>query len=88
MEQRQGDHVHVIGPQMLMLRIDPRAPERIGMGPEHALGPRGGARGVLHAEGCERVMGSAPECPLAPWPSQVNGVGINRLKGIRSRGRG
>ena len=40
----------------LVQGIDAGAPERVGMGPEHTLGSRGGARGELHAEGRHRIL--------------------------------
>ena len=55
-KERQRDHVDVVGSQCLVAGIDAGTPQCIGMGPEHALGPRGGARGVLHAEGRERIV--------------------------------
>ena len=61
-EQRQVHQVHVVGAQVLVQRVDARAPQRVGMGPQHRLRPRGGARGVLHAARRERVRGAAWRC--------------------------
>ena len=75
-KERQRDHVDVVGSQRLVAGIDARTPERIGMGPEHALGPRSGTRGVLHAEGRQRIVRTG---------GQDRRVTINRIEGIGGR---
>ncbi len=58
-KQRQIGLVHVTRVQVLMRGVDLGAPQRVGVGPQHRLRPRRGARGVLHAAGGERI-GRAP----------------------------
>src|SRR5436190_3133243 len=55
MKQRQVSLMHVLLMQILVRRVDLAAPKRIGMGPQHRLRARRGARSILHAAGCRRV---------------------------------
>ena len=48
MEQRQEQLHHVVCAQRLLQRAGARPPQGIALGPEHALGPGGGARGEHH----------------------------------------
>ena len=58
-EQRKIDLVNILGPQFLMYRIDLRAPQRVGMSPQHRLGPRCGARRILHTARRIRIGGAS-----------------------------
>ena len=51
--------VDIVGAQVFVYGVDARAPQGVGVGPQHALGPRGGARGVLHAARGQRVRCAA-----------------------------
>src|SRR5437588_11362510 len=51
MKQRQVSLMHVALMQILVRRVDLAAPKRIGVGPQHRLWSRRGARSILHAAG-------------------------------------
>ncbi len=54
-KQRPVNQVDIVGPQTLVGRAHTPGPQPVGVGHQHALGPRGGAGGILHGDGPARI---------------------------------